>query len=82
HALLLPLLHKAWVITLNIENALELLSSTIKGATKFALDYTIPGKLFGLFSDFDDKIRNSVNNALEPLDEFAGTIEGIRKGLD
>ncbi|WHY61592.1 SA1320 family protein [Cytobacillus firmus] len=81
-ALLFPILHKGWVITLNIENALELLSSTIKGATKFALDYTIPGKLFGLFSDFDDKIRNSVNNALEPLDEFAGTIEGIRKGLD
>ncbi|WHY33955.1 hypothetical protein QNH44_23590 [Cytobacillus firmus] len=81
-ALLFPILHKGWVITLNIENALELLSSTIKGATKFALDYTIPGKLFGLFSDFDDKIRNSVNNALAPLDEFAGTIEGIRKGLD
>ncbi|MCM3707411.1 MULTISPECIES: SA1320 family protein [Cytobacillus] len=81
-ALLMPILHKAWVITLNIETALELLSGTIKGATKFALDYTIPGKLFGLFTDFDDKIRNRVNNALAPLDEFAGTIEGIRKGLD
>lgn len=81
-ALLLPLLHQGWVITLNIETALELLSGTIKGATKFALDYTIPGKLFGLFTDFDDKIRNSVNNALEPLDELAGTIEGIRKGLN
>ncbi|MDM5228246.1 hypothetical protein QUF73_19155 [Cytobacillus sp. NJ13] len=80
-ALLFPLLEKGQLLTFAIESTLEILSNSIKGAANFALSYTIPGKLISLFSDFDDKIRNSIANALEPLDELAATIEGVRKGL-
>ncbi|WP_433959577.1 SA1320 family protein [Cytobacillus horneckiae] len=80
-ALLFPLLEKGQLLTFAIESTLEILSASIKGATHFALSHTIPGKLFGLFSDYDDKIRNIVANTLQPLDELAATIEGVRKGL-
>lgn len=80
-ALLFPLLEKGTLLTFTIESTLEILSASIKGATHFALSHTIPGKLFSLFTDYDDKIRNIVTNALKPLDELAATIEGVRKGL-
>ncbi|PLR95935.1 SA1320 family protein [Bacillus sp. T33-2] len=80
-AILFPLLERGQLLTFAIESTLEILSSSIKGATHFALSHTIPGKLISMFTDFDDKIRNSVANALDPLDELAATIEGIRNGL-
>lgn len=80
-ALLYPLLEKGQILTFAIESTLEILSSSIKGATHLALSQTIPGKLLSLFSDFDDKIRTGVANTLKPLDELAATIEGVRKGL-
>ncbi|WP_110114955.1 hypothetical protein [Bacillus sp. CGMCC 1.16541] len=79
--LILPILARLQQMVLSTEVALELLSGAIKQAANFALDYTIPGKLIGLFSDYDDEIRQAVASALEPLDELAGTVEGIRKGL-
>ncbi|MBM7702326.1 SA1320 family protein [Metabacillus iocasae] len=81
HGLLLPILEKGRQIMWSTGTTLELLSTTIKGATSFALNYTVPGQLVSLFSDYDDKIKSAVANALEPLDELAGTIEGIEKGL-
>lgn len=80
-ALLYPLLEKGQILTFAIESTLEILSSSIKGATHLALSQTIPGKLLSLFSDFDDKIRTGVANTLKPLDELAASIEGVRKGL-
>ena len=81
-ALLFPLLEKGQLLTFAIESTLEILSASIKGATHFSLSHTFPGKLLSLFSDYDDKIRNIVANTLQPLDELAATIEGVRKGLD
>ncbi|WP_437832665.1 SA1320 family protein (plasmid) [Niallia taxi] len=80
-ALLYPLLEKGQLLTFAVESTLEILSSSIKGATHLALSNTIPGKLLSLFTDFDDKVRTSVANTLKPLDELAATIEGVRKGL-
>ncbi|BCB05814.1 SA1320 family protein [Bacillus sp. KH172YL63] len=81
HRLLLPLLGGLTGLAFAIENTLELISAQIKGAMNIALSGTLPGKLLGIFSDFDDKIRSYVSSALEPIDELAATIEGLRDGL-
>ncbi|MDQ0187834.1 SA1320 family protein [Cytobacillus kochii] len=81
-ALLFPLLETGKVVTFAIESTLEILSTSIKGATNIALNHTLPGKLISLFTDYDDRIRNTVSNTLQPLDELASTVEGIRKGLE
>ncbi|UXH43327.1 hypothetical protein N5C46_16745 [Rossellomorea vietnamensis] len=81
HGLLLPLLGTLTGIAFAIENTLEMISAQIKGAMNIALSGTVPGKIISIFSDFDDKIRSYVSSALEPIDELAGTIEGLRDGL-
>ncbi|MGM0854046.1 MAG: SA1320 family protein [Bacillota bacterium] len=81
HRFLLPLLGGLTGIAFAIENTLEVISAQIKGAMNIALSGTVPGKLISIFSDFDDKIRSYVSSALEPIDELAATIEGLRDGL-
>ncbi|MFC0274542.1 SA1320 family protein [Metabacillus herbersteinensis] len=81
HALLIPILGGLHALTITIESTLEALSIAIKGATSVSLNNTLPGKLISLFTDFDDKITNYINDSLKPLDDMATTIEGIRKGL-
>ncbi|QHE63263.1 hypothetical protein FHE72_21450 [Rossellomorea vietnamensis] len=81
HRLLLPLLGGLTGLAFAIENTLEIISAQIKGAMNIALSGTVPGKIISIFSDFDDKIRSYVSSALEPVDELAATIEGLRDGL-
>jgi len=81
HRFLLPLLGGLTGLAFAIENTLEVISAQIKGAMNIALSGTVPGKLISMFSDFDDKIRSYVSSALEPIDELAATIEGLRDGL-
>lgn len=81
HASLMPLLAGLETITFLLENTLESISASVKGALAVALDGNLPGKVVGFFTDFDDKIRASVNAALEPLDELADTVEGLRRGV-
>jgi hypothetical protein len=81
HGLLLPLLGTLTGLAFAIENTLEMISAQIKGAMNIALSGTVPGKIISIFSDFDDKIRSYVSSALEPIDELAATIEGLRDGL-
>jgi hypothetical protein len=81
HGLLLPLLGSLTGLAFAIENTLEIISASIKGAMNIALSGTVPGKIISIFSDFDDKIRSYVSSALEPIDELAATIEGLRDGL-
>ncbi|MCC5804327.1 hypothetical protein H7H33_21220 [Rossellomorea vietnamensis] len=81
HGLLLPLLGTLTGLAFAIENTLEMISAQIKGALNIALSGTVPGKIISIFSDFDDKIRSYVSSALEPIDELAATIEGLRDGL-
>lgn len=82
HGLLIPLLSKLHLLTFAIEGSLDAISSSIKGATHFAFNGTLTGKLIGLFSDFDDQVKSKVYTSLEPIDELASTIRGIRKGLN
>lgn len=82
HGMLIPLLSKLHVLTFAIEGSLDAISTSIKGATHFAFNGTLTGKLIGLFSDFDDQVKNKVYTSLEPIDELAATIRGIRKGLN
>ncbi|KAA0565733.1 hypothetical protein F0342_03295 [Bacillus sp. CH30_1T] len=81
HRFLFPLLGGLTGLAFAIENTLEVISAQIKGAMNVALSGTVPGKLISMFSDFDDKIRSYVSSALEPIDELAATIEGLRDGL-
>ncbi|MGM0753192.1 MAG: SA1320 family protein [Bacillota bacterium] len=81
HRFLLPLLGGLTGLAFAIESTLEVISAQIKGAMNIALSGTVPGKLISIFSDFDDKIRSYVCSALEPIDELAATIEGLRDGL-
>jgi hypothetical protein len=81
HRFLFPLLGGLTGLAFAIENTLEVISAQIKGAMNAALSGTVPGKLISMFSDFDDKIRSYVSSALEPIDELAATIEGLRDGL-
>ncbi|UOQ94676.1 hypothetical protein MUO14_06935 [Halobacillus shinanisalinarum] len=82
HGILFPIFNGLkWFLTI-IENTLEILSSTVKGATKLLLHGSLPGTLISIFTDFDDKVKSSVASTLQPLDEVAANIEGIRKGVD
>ncbi|WP_282138230.1 SA1320 family protein [Rossellomorea aquimaris] len=81
HRFLFPLLGGLTGLAFAIENTLEVISAQIKGAMNVALSGTLPGKLISIFSDFDDKIRSYVSSTLEPIDELAATIEGLRDGL-
>ncbi|MGD6849158.1 SA1320 family protein [Rossellomorea aquimaris] len=81
HRFLFPLLGGLTGLAFAIENTLEVISAQIKGAMNVALSGTVPGKLISIFSDFDDKIRSYVSSTLEPIDELAATIEGLRDGL-
>ncbi|MBH0161864.1 SA1320 family protein [Fictibacillus sp. 26RED30] len=82
HKIALPLLVGLELITSTLEGILEGISSAIKGAVYVILNGSLPVKLAGMFTDFDDKLRAMVNDALEPLDELADTVEGLRRGLD
>lgn len=77
---LFPCLVALEALTIIVEATLESISSAIKGAAHLGMNYTLPGKLIGMFSDFDDKITAFVHDALKPLDDMAATIEGIREG--
>ncbi|WP_079529590.1 SA1320 family protein [Halobacillus hunanensis] len=65
-----------------IVGTLETLSGLVKGATNIALYGNVSGALISIFTDFDDKVKSSVANTLQPLDELVSNIEGIRKGVD
>ncbi|WP_396194127.1 SA1320 family protein [Fictibacillus barbaricus] len=81
HTVLLPILVGLEGFTRMLEQTLESISSVIKGGLQVALNGTVPGKLIGFFTDFDDKIRQKVYDALEPIDEMADTVEGLRRGI-
>ncbi|WP_243290800.1 hypothetical protein [Bacillus sp. FJAT-47783] len=81
YELILPLFGGLQMMLFSIENTLETLSLTVKGTTNILLKGTFPGQLMSLFTDFDDKIKKAINGALEPIDEIAATIEGVRKGV-
>ncbi|TCP24902.1 hypothetical protein EV207_1225 [Scopulibacillus darangshiensis] len=81
HVLLIPLLNILETTLFTIENGLEILSATIKGAAKIAFHGNLVGSLISKFTSFDDKIKGVVNKALEPLDEIAADVEGIRNAV-
>lgn len=81
YALLLPLMAGLEIVTIQLEHTLETISTVIKGAVNVAFNSTMPGILIGFLSDYDDKIRDKVHTALEPLDELADTVEGLRRGI-
>ncbi|WP_353948250.1 hypothetical protein ABNN70_14870 [Sporolactobacillus sp. Y61] len=65
-----------------LETITEATSATVKAASYGVWYSSPPAILIGLFTDWDDRLRLQVKQALKPLDEFANTIEGLRTGIN
>ncbi|WP_018934395.1 SA1320 family protein [Gracilibacillus lacisalsi] len=79
--LLTPVLEGINVILLGLEVTIESLSFAIKQGTNIFLRQSLPGMIVSTFTDFDDKVRNTVKNTLEPIDTLASRINGVRDGV-
>ena len=47
----------------------------------FGLNWTLPGIVLSTFTDFDDKVRAAVNNALSPIDDILEIVSSLRIGV-
>nr|WP_257347612.1 hypothetical protein [Pseudalkalibacillus decolorationis] len=79
---LLPIIGTLRMVAVEITQLLDQISMTVKGVTNISLSGTIPGFFISKLTDYDDKIRNYVNNTLEPIEEASALIDGFRKGFD
>ncbi|MFJ7935244.1 SA1320 family protein [Sporosarcina sp. NPDC096371] len=78
NTVLKPLLQVLGGILSTIERLLESAATIVRGAVSFGFNWTLPGILVGAFTDFDDKVRNMVNQALERIDELTELVESLR----
>ncbi|MGR3206252.1 SA1320 family protein [Bacillus glycinifermentans] len=78
---LVPVANILFDTLLALELALETSAASIKEAGNLFLGLAVPAKLFGMFSDWDEKIKSAINHVVMPLDEIAETIEGVRKAV-
>ncbi|MCY8347773.1 hypothetical protein MOC74_20225 [Bacillus haynesii] len=81
NASLVPVANILFDTLLALELSLEAASASIKGSANLLLCLALPGKLFGMFSDWDEKIKGAIDRAVKPLDEIAATVEGVRKAV-
>ncbi|SDY17480.1 hypothetical protein SAMN05421736_101573 [Evansella caseinilytica] len=56
-------------------------SITIKAASHVGIYGNPVGSVVSIFTDYDQKIINAVNDMMAPLDEMIDTIHGVRDGL-
>lgn len=54
---------------------------TIESSSKVALYGTPPGLVMSLFTDFNDNVKQRVNEVVAPMEELISNIEGLRQGL-
>lgn len=81
NASLVPVANILFDTLLALELALETSAASIKGTGNLFLGLAVPAKLFGMFSDWDEKIKSAIDHVVKPLDEIAETIEGVRKAV-
>lgn len=70
----------AGIVTV-VEGLLASAVGTIKGSLSFVMNWTLPGILIKTFSNFDEKIRDRVDQALQPIEEMLEIIDSLRVGL-
>ncbi|MEK5502382.1 SA1320 family protein [Bacillus sp. FSL M8-0168] len=81
NASLVPVANILFDTLLALELALETSAASIKGTGNLFLGLAVPAKLFGMFSDWDEKIKSAIDHVVKPLGEIAETIEGVRKAV-
>ncbi|MED4202750.1 SA1320 family protein [Neobacillus mesonae] len=83
YKMVLPILITIQKVLSTIESVLETTSFTIKNImTNIVIYGNVKSLVLSLFTDYEDKVRAKVRQALAPLDEAAATVEGVRKGVD
>ncbi|ENH97728.1 hypothetical protein J416_04161 [Gracilibacillus halophilus YIM-C55.5] len=82
YAFIQPLLRSLVGIIYVIEHAIETTSATIKQSTSALFTSNIPGRLVGMFSNYDEMIRERVQQTLSPLDTLGDRVEGVRIALN
>ncbi|MCZ0704462.1 hypothetical protein J2T56_002944 [Natronobacillus azotifigens] len=65
-----------------VELKAKAIAHTTRGVKRFVFKKTVPGIIIGLFTDYDDRVRDRVSKVLEPIDELEATIRGIRQGIN
>ena len=78
---LLPLLTMVKGIIVIIEAFLEQLILIINSARKVALYGTPVNLALSLFTSYKERVNKAVDDALKPVEELEGTLEGVRKGI-
>lgn len=79
--ILMPILVSVDGLLLLIEAALEAIVIAIKAALNVGLYGNPISLLVSIFTDYDQKVKKAVQNALEPLKEMESTVDGLRKGI-
>ena len=65
-----------------IEGLLESAILAIKAATNIAIYGNPVSLLWGIFSDYDERVRAAAKEARQPIEEMEAVIEGFRIAMD
>ncbi|WP_079708952.1 SA1320 family protein [Paraliobacillus ryukyuensis] len=79
--LVVPLIEALHILALAAEGILESFSATLKSGLNSFFYFTPPGWLISIFTDFETRAKDKLNDMLQPVDEFASRVEGVRDGL-
>lgn len=82
NTLVKPILQLLHGILAAVELSLETAVNSIRGTLSIGFNWTLPGILISQFTNFDDQVRNKVNNALQPIDELLELVESLRIGVN
>lgn len=81
NTLMRPLLQLLKGILISVELLLESAVKTVRGALSIGFNWTLPGIVIGMVTDFDDRIRDMVNYSLQPIDELLELVDSLRIGV-
>jgi hypothetical protein len=81
NTLVRPLLQLLKGILISVELLLESAVKTVRGALSIGFNWTVPGIVIGLFTDFDDRVRDMVSYSLQPIDELLELVNSLRIGV-
>ncbi|MBU9720568.1 MULTISPECIES: SA1320 family protein [Bacillaceae] len=81
HPIINNVIFKIDFLLKNLERLGDTIKFTINTGTNLALYGSVPSLAMSLFTDYNTRVKNAVNEALKPVDDILEIIEGIRNGL-
>ncbi|WP_416148978.1 SA1320 family protein [Salipaludibacillus sp. HK11] len=81
-ALLLPILTTISRFILLLESMGETITTTLKTGTNIFLLGHPASLIIDMFTNFHERVRNSLEECLQPIDEWMETLQGIRIAVD